>query len=1354
MKKNTWFLGFAVLMFAAVAVVAFQGGFIKTAHAAVATCSDGLTSCGVVAPWNPPGMVSTCSIYGNGNYGGQICDTNVPGLTYSSGNAQSGSWTTQNDVQGVVPGTYSESGYNEGFFGGQGQIEFYNVDDDGSVQILNQSGAITYQYSYFSCSCSLSTGNDVAGSGCGGQNQAGLPHFDTVTVNPGDKIDLKVVNACKSNGNYAVWGDGKADITGLTGTYCYSSSNSNSPYIDPNNPGLGRRDYRPTAAGVCTWDNQPAPPQNPQPALTLTSYAASVDDRSTQSSVTGIRNDMGDPGSSFQPSVNLGTDPSWAPNDLSGAVSFKNLPPWLMVANAASGDCSSVPKGGDCDVTFQYKDADASAGTNVANNIEFDCIPLQGATCKTGYTKQDYSATFTVPSPIAPTLSATAVRSGQASTLSWSTGAGNYVNAANPIVSITGSDGESWTSGLQANGSVTTGALNQAVTFTIKVKGRSNNDSSAANFNTSSVTVTPVANPPLACSILSANPQTQSSAGAQVSFNIQPSGGSGTYKWSGDGGATWSTTTGVFTVTYATAGSHTVAMLDPALGGSNLPNCANLIVNAPSVQGSADLSIYSPSTSESPVPYNGSIGSGSTWKLGMTSSNLSNTAFNLCAIHNGGGVSCTPMGSTDGGGNWSLTGIFAGDSSTLGSWTEWTCFGSVGACDAQGDVQGGVPISSLIVFQVSNALSCNLSANPSSGTGSVSPTLTWSSSGGATSCTASGGSSGWAGSRGTSGSWPSPAISATTNFNMTCTNGGGNISCNNGVPVTVTVGSSPTHYSCAGSSCVVNQYGPFTSSNCNNSCQAPPTYYSCSGSSCVINQYGYYTSSNCNNSCVSPVSCSASPGNQTPNQPVTFTAYGGNGTYSFSIPGGVFSTLNFSPAVDLFPSNGTYTATVFSGGQSGQCSVVIGNPVGGADLTITDFHLTDASGNSKSTFASGEQIYPSVTVKNIGATMPYAFYGYNFFISVYGDKPNQVPAQTPSDVNVWATLDGYTTWAAGESRTYSITSNAGLWTNEATVNNWTKPVGSYTARAFIDSWNVVPESNENNNQSSMNYTVTSGPLAVAFSSTPASGSAPLAVALKATTSGGSGGNSNYTFWQDCSYSSATPTVAGATTACGAPTKSDANISSGSDTDNVTYQYGATPFHPLVIVVNGASTVMATSSVTSSIPPGGCMPNATSTCTTAANACGMTASGTKTCNSSYAWGSCSVSTPPDSACGYTCNKATYSCSVSGTPTSTTQAQCAAACVPPPPISIVSFTSSASGPIIPPETATLTWSSSGATSCSIDHGVGNVGTSGTATVAPTASTTYTLTCTGIAGSASQSLTVTVGSTGLHETNPGAY
>ena len=74
------------------------------------------------------------------------------------------------------------------------------------------------------------------------------------------------------------------------------------------------------------------------------------------------------------------------------------------------------------------------------------------------------------------------------------------------------------------------------------------------------------------------------------------------------------------------------------------------------------------------------------------------------------------------------------------------------------------------------------------------------------------------------------------------------------------------------------------------------------------------------------------------------------------------------------------------------------------------------------------------------------------------------------------------------------------------------------------------------------------------------------------------------------------------------------------------------------------------------------------------------------------------------------------------------------------SVVSFAAVPSS-ITPNQQTTLTWVTSGATTVSIDNGVGPVGASGSVTVSPSSTTTYTLTATNSVSSSAATATVTV-------------
>ena len=89
-------------------------------------------------------------------------------------------------------------------------------------------------------------------------------------------------------------------------------------------------------------------------------------------------------------------------------------------------------------------------------------------------------------------------------------------------------------------------------------------------------------------------------------------------------------------------------------------------------------------------------------------------------------------------------------------------------------------------------------------------------------------------------------------------------------------------------------------------------------------------------------------------------------------------------------------------------------------------------------------------------------------------------------------------------------------------------------------------------------------------------------------------------------------------------------------------------------------------------------------------------------------------------------------------------------PPPPPSVPTATLGASpASITSGQTATLTWSTTNAASVAINQGIGTVALSGSRSVTPQASTTYTLTATNASGSATANATVTV--TAAADTTP---
>lgn len=187
-----------------------------------------------------------------------------------------------------------------------------------------------------------------------------------------------------------------------------------------------------------------------------------------------------------------------------------------------------------------------------------------------------------------------------------------------------------------------------------------------------------------------------------------------------------------------------------------------------------------------------------------------------------------------------------------------------------------------------------------------------------------------------------------------------------------------------------------------------------------------------------------------------------------------------------------------------------------------------------------------------------------------------------------------------------------------------------------------------------------------------------------------------------------------------------------------------------------------------IPP---TPTPGPTCTSGVNACGQTQSITATCGFS-----CSVPPPPPTPTPLNCSSPTNSCGTSSTstffcttscpsqtppptPTPTTcsnacgqtnTAFCGSACNPPPnsqcPAGTADIKANGSdGPISIPynSSATISWTSTSTTSCSVSppNWTGTSGSQSTGNLVPSGTYTYTLNCSGPGGSSSDSVQVNV-------------
>ncbi|TSC69191.1 MAG: Uncharacterized protein G01um101456_292, partial [Parcubacteria group bacterium Gr01-1014_56] len=102
---------------------------------------------------------------------------------------------------------------------------------------------------------------------------------------------------------------------------------------------------------------------------------------------------------------------------------------------------------------------------------------------------------------------------------------------------------------------------------------------------------------------------------------------------------------------------------------------------------------------------------------------------------------------------------------------------------------------------------------------------------------------------------------------------------------------------------------------------------------------------------------------------------------------------------------------------------------------------------------------------------------------------------------------------------------------------------------------------------------------------------------------------------------------------------------------------------------------------------------------------------------------------------------YTLTCTGSGGSASQSTTVTVSAPPPSAPTVTLLASPTS-VVSGQSATLTWSSANATSCTASNGwTGTKATSGTQTLSPTATQTYTITCTGAGGSANQSTTITV-------------
>ena len=408
------------------------------------------------------------------------------------------------------------------------------------------------------------------------------------------------------------------------------------------------------------------------------------------------------------------------------------------------------------------------------------------------------SFTVTVATPPSLTLSASpqTINEGESTTLSWSTISADTCTASGD-----------WSGSRGTSGSVSTGALSADSEFSLTCTG-------PGGSVTETVDVTVNATPTLT---FSASPSTVNEGGSSTLIwsanNVTSCQATG--DWSGSRSTSGSESTGALTAT----SDYTLSCSGP--GGSvsetvtvnvtSTPEPTLSFIASPAsiVTGESATLDWSTTNATSCTASGGWSGSRGTSGSTSTGALSATTSFTLSCTGQGGSVSdtvtvtvnevptlsfsATPSSVSQGQSatlNWSATdatsctasGDWAGLRGTSGS-------ESTGALTATSDYTlscdgPGGSVTETVTVTVTAAPTLSLTATPATIDSGQSSQLNWSSTD-ATSCTASGA---WSGSRGTSGSESSGALTATSDYTLSCDGPGGSVT----ETVTVTVTAAPT----------------------------------------------------------------------------------------------------------------------------------------------------------------------------------------------------------------------------------------------------------------------------------------------------------------------------------------------------------------------------------------------------------------------------------------------------------------------------------------------------------------------------------------------------------------------------------
>lgn len=140
------------------------------------------------------------------------------------------------------------------------------------------------------------------------------------------------------------------------------------------------------------------------------------------------------------------------------------------------------------------------------------------------------------------------------------------------------------------------------------------------------------------------------------------------------------------------------------------------------------------------------------------------------------------------------------------------------------------------------------------------------------------------------------------------------------------------------------------------------------------------------------------------------------------------------------------------------------------DLVVEKFTLADSDGVERTVFAPGRQIYPRVTVRNLGYR-PVRVVSGTMTSPVMSHAPDPILKNTSSDVNVYlkvAEIPGFSTVsfdASPLSADRSVFPHSKSWSKDSE--------GTYTARIYLNNGQTGKEATYGNNQEIVVYTIAS-----------------------------------------------------------------------------------------------------------------------------------------------------------------------------------------------------------------------------------------------------------------------------------------